>query len=124
MLSLKYRQCSQLLSHQQPSFSPSCVTANSRIIKIQTVLFSVSNSPAYAVLFQQVYCTNANTWHRIFSNLCPAFKWILPITHRVEKEAVGDYGVLYLFFYESCVELGIRKLAPVTNFTCICLDIG
>lgn len=43
------------------------------------MLSSVSNSLAYAMLFQELYSANANNWHRFCSNSCPAFKQILAI---------------------------------------------
>lgn len=106
-------------THQQPGFfSPSCISANSRIIKIQTMLSSMSNSPAYAVLFQELCSANANTWHRSCSNSCPVFKHILTITHG-RLWCVG-----YLFFCDSSVLTLIFDGALVINLTCIHLDMG
>lgn len=62
------------------------------------MLSSMSNSPAYAMLFQELYSANANTWHRFCSNSCPASKQILTITH-----GRGLWCGRYLFFCDSYV---------------------
>lgn len=61
------------------------------------MLSSMSNSPAYVMLFQELCSANANTWHGFCSNSCPAFKQILTITHG-RLWCVG-----YLFFCDRSV---------------------